>query len=75
MERSTSPGVSVTNNVQASQRSLGCSAFRDGQSWAPLVAQNVQAYTTIRIDVWVIDTGRKVDFWWLERIVGGEMYG
>lgn len=49
--------------------------FADGQSRAPLVTQDIQANTTVRVDIWVIDTGREVDLGGLERIVGGEMNG
>lgn len=48
--------------------------FRNSQGWAPLVTQDVQANAAIRVDVWVIDAGCKVDLRWLERVVGGEMY-
>jgi hypothetical protein len=47
--------------------------FRDGQSWAPLVFQNVQADGTIRVDVGVVDSGDEVDLWWLEGVVSGEV--
>lgn len=48
--------------------------FRNGQSWTPLIAQDVEAYAPIRVDVWVVDAGGKVDFRRLERIVGREVY-
>ena len=47
--------------------------FRDGQSWTPLVSKNVQAYTAVRVDVWVVNPSREVYFRWLEWIVCGEM--
>ena len=52
-----------------------CSTFRDGQGWAPLVSQDVEAYATIRVDVWVVDTRSEVDLGRLERIVGRKVYG
>lgn len=47
--------------------------FRDGQSRAPLVSQNVQADATVRVDVGVVDAGGEVDLRRLERVVGREM--
>jgi hypothetical protein len=47
--------------------------FRDCQSRAPLLLQNVQAYTSIRVNVWVVHLGLKVDLRRLERIVRREM--
>lgn len=44
--------------------------FRDGQSRAPLITQNVEADTAIRVDVGVIDAGGEVDLWGLEGVVG-----
>jgi len=49
--------------------------FRDGQSRAPLVSQDVQAYTAIGVDVRMVDAGGEVDFWWLKWIIGREVYG
>jgi hypothetical protein len=47
--------------------------FRDGQSRAPLVSQNVQADATVRVDVGVVDAGGEVDLGRLERVVGREV--
>lgn len=47
--------------------------FGDRKSWTPLVSQNVQAYATVRVDVWMIDAGREIDFGWLEWIIGGKV--
>ena len=47
--------------------------FGDGQRWAPLIPQNIQADAAIRVDVWVVDACREVDLGRLERVVGGEM--
>lgn len=49
--------------------------FRDGQSWAPLVSQDVQADAAVRVDVRVVDAGSEVDLRRLERVVCGEMDG
>ena len=53
---------------EGQERTLG-----NGQGRAPLVSKNVQTDATIRVDVRVIDTGREVDFWGLERVIGREM--
>jgi len=47
--------------------------FRDCQSRAPLLLQNVQAYTSIWVYVWVVHLGLKVDLRWLERVVRREV--
>lgn len=47
--------------------------FGYGQSRTPLVSQDIQAYATVGIDVWVIDASSEVYFWWFERIIGREM--
>jgi len=49
--------------------------FRDGQSRAPLIPQDVQTDAAIAVDVWVIDAGGEVDLWGLERVVCGEVDG
>lgn len=49
--------------------------FGDGQSRAPLVSQNVQADTAIRVDVRVVNTGSEVDLRRLEGVVCGEVDG
>ena len=48
--------------------------FRDGQSGTPLVSQDVQAYTAIRVDIWVVDPGGKVDFRWFKWVIGRKVY-
>jgi hypothetical protein len=45
----------------------------NSQSRTPLVLQDVQANTSVGVDVTVIDTSGKVNLGWLERIVSGEM--
>lgn len=47
--------------------------FRDGESRAPLVSQNVQADAAIGVDIGVVDASGEVNLWWLERVVGREM--
>ena len=49
--------------------------FRDGQSWAPLVSQDIQTYASVRVDIGVIDAGREIDFRRLEGIIGWKVYG
>jgi len=49
--------------------------FRDGQSRAPLISENVETDASIGIDVGVVDAGSEVDFRRLERIVGRELDG
>lgn len=49
--------------------------FGDGQGWAPLVSQNVEAYATVGVDVWVVDARSEVDLGRLEWVVGREVYG
>ena len=49
--------------------------FRNGQCWRPLVSKDVEANGAVGIDVGVVDLGRKADFGWFERIVGGESDG
>jgi hypothetical protein len=47
--------------------------FRDGESRAPLVSQDVQADAAIGVDIGVVDASGEVNLWWLERVVGREM--
>lgn len=49
--------------------------FRDGESRAPLVSQDVQTDAAVGVDVGVVDTGGEVDLRGLERIVGREVNG
>ena len=49
--------------------------FRDGQSRAPLVSENVQADAAVAVDVGVVDAGGEVDLGRLEGVVCGEMDG
>ena len=50
-------------------------AFGDGQRWAPLVSQNVQADAAVGVDVGVVDARGEVDLGRLERVVGREVDG
>lgn len=49
--------------------------FRNGKSRAPLVSQDIQADTSVGVDVRVVDAGSEVDLGGLERVVGREMDG
>lgn len=49
--------------------------FGDGQSWRPLVTQDVQANAAVAIDVGVVDAGGEVDLGRLEGVVCGEVNG
>lgn len=43
--------------------------LRDGQSWAPVILQDVQTNHTLTIDVAVIDPRTERDLWWLEGVI------
>lgn len=47
--------------------------FRDGQSRAPLITQDVETDGSVGVDVWVVDAGGEVDLWRLEWVVGWEV--
>lgn len=49
--------------------------FRDGQSRAPLVTQNIETDRSVGVDVWVINAGGEVDLWWFEWVVGWKVDG
>ena len=49
--------------------------FRDGQSWTPLVPQDIETDRPVRIDVRVVNLGREADLRRLEGVVGGECDG
>ena len=55
------------------ERADGKKHLGDGECGAPLLLENVEANTTVRINVRVIDACREVDLWWLERVIGGEV--
>jgi len=47
--------------------------FANGQSRTPLILQDIQADTSIRVNVAVINTSGEVNLGWLEGIIGGEV--
>lgn len=47
--------------------------FGDGQRWRPILFQDVLTDRSIGVDVWMIDSGSKIDLGWLEGIVRWEM--
>lgn len=47
--------------------------FWNGQSWWPLIFQNVQTDWSVCVDIWVIDFCSEVNFWWSERIISWEV--
>lgn len=49
--------------------------FRDGQSRAPLVSQDVQTDAAVGVDVGVVDASGEVDLGRLEGVVGREVNG
>ena len=54
-------------------RSFKSHTLRYGQCRAPLVTQNVEADAAICVDIGVINPGREMDLWRLERVVRGEL--
>lgn len=44
----------------------------DGQSWTPLIPQNVETDRPVRVDIGVVDSGGEADFGRLEGVVGRE---
>ena len=67
-----------TNGFNLSASSLDLanragSTFRDGESWAPLITQNVQADAAVGVDVGVVDACGEVDLGRLEGVVGREV--
>ena len=57
----------------AQQRADREEHLRDSERGTPLLLENVEANATVRIDVRVVDPRCEVNFWWLERVVGGEV--
>lgn len=49
--------------------------FADGQSWAPLITENVETDAAVGVDVGVVDAGGEVDLGRLEGVVGREVDG
>lgn len=60
----------MSNSVQ-----IACHmrTFANGERWAPLVSQNVQTDTSVRVDVGVVNAGGEVDLRGLEGVVGWEV--
>lgn len=56
-------------------RANGEQHFRDGQSRAPLVSQDVQTDAAVGVDVGVVDASGEVDLGRLEGVVGREVNG
>jgi hypothetical protein len=63
-------GVGVGQHAADGQQDLA-----NGQSGAPLVAQDVEADAAVAVDVGVVDAGGEVDLGRLEGVVGGEVDG
>jgi len=62
--------------VRVSQhRADGQKYFGYRQSRAPLVSENIQTDTAVRVDVGMIDSGGEVDLRWLKRVVCGKVDG
>lgn len=55
------------------QRTDGQEDLWDGESWWPLLLQDIKADGSIGVDVWMVDSRGEVDLRWLERIVCREM--
>jgi hypothetical protein len=49
--------------------------FRDGESRAPLVSQNVQTDAAVGVDIGVVDASGEVDLGRLEGVIGREVDG
>jgi len=45
----------------------------DGQSWGPLLLEDIKADWTVGVDIWMIDPGGEIDLWGLEWVVGWEV--
>ena len=65
--------ILVSRAVSKSIHLVAGLTFRDGECWAPLVPQYVQANAAVAVDVRVVDAGGEVDLWWLEWVVCGEV--
>jgi hypothetical protein len=57
-------GVGVSEQTTNGKQNL-----TNGQGWTPLVLQNIQTNTSIRVDVAVVDASSEMNLWRLERIV------
>jgi len=45
----------------------------DGQSWGPLLLEDIEADGSVGVDVWMIDPGGEIDLWRLEWVVSWEV--
>ena len=75
MDRSTvtvniSPRLKHTKISVVPGTCMKRATFRDGQSRAPLITQDIQTYAAVGVDVGVVDAGCEVDFRRFERVVG-----
>jgi hypothetical protein len=61
-------GVGIGKEGTNGKQDLG-----NGQGRTPLVLQNVQTDSTVRVDVAMVDASGKVNLWWFERVIGGKM--
>ena len=61
-------GVAVGEEGADGEENLG-----DGESWAPLVLQDVETDDALGVDIAVVDSGAELHFRRLEGIIGGEM--
>lgn len=62
--------ISILNGLKHVQ--VECT-FGDSQSGTPLVSQDIKAYTSVGVDVRMINASSEVYFWWFKGIVGWEM--
>lgn len=69
-EKNWIEAISVLNGLKHARVEI---TFGYGQSRTPLVSQDIKAYTSVGIDIWVIDASSEIYFWWFERIIGREM--
>ena len=57
-------GVAVGQEGADGEEDLG-----DGESWAPLVLQDVETDDALGVDVAVVDASPELDLWRLERVL------
>lgn len=62
-----------SNPISSISETMCYDTFGYCQGWTPLIPQDVQAYAAVRVDIWMIDASREIDFWWLEWIIGGKV--
>merc|ERR1719195_2197685 len=59
--------------LQSERREQREEDLGDGESWAPLVLQDVETDDALGVDIAVVDPGAELHFWRLEGIIGGEV--